>query len=151
MKKNLINSHNFKISLSSNDDYHKICSIDTIQKDEQERRQLILKSLNDKILYSAYNNNQILGYIILEHSFFNRGFISMLFVEHYHRRYGIGSVLIQYVEGLCKSDRIFTSTNLSNTPMQKLLKKLGYNYSGIVQDLDLDDPELFYSKKILLK
>ena len=75
----------------------------------------------------------------------------MLFVELYHRRSGIGSALIQYIEGFCKSDRIFTSTNSSNKPMQDLLKKLEYNQSGIVYDLDPGDPELFYSKKLLLQ
>ena len=75
----------------------------------------------------------------------------MLFVELYHRRSGIGSALIKYVEGFCKSDRIFTSTNASNKPMQDLLKKLEYNQSGIVNDLDPGDPELFYSKKLLLQ
>ena len=59
---------------------------------------------------------------------------------------GIGAALVGHVEGLCKSDRIFTSTNESNLPMQSLLQKLGYKRSGTVDDLDPGDPELFYSK-----
>jgi hypothetical protein len=40
----------------------------------------------------------------------------------------------------------FTSTNLSNIPMQSLLAKMGYLLSGVIHHLDEDDPELVYVK-----
>ena len=147
----IVESNHICIRQALRDEFDSIYAIDNTPGDEEERRKLILKSLDEDNTYIALRNNQIIGYIILEHSFFNRGFISMLFVELYHRRSGIGSALIQYIEGFCKSDRIFTSTNSSNKPMQDLLKKLEYNQSGIVNDLDPGDPELFYSKKLLLQ
>lgn len=38
------------------------------------------------------------------------------------------------------------STHRSNLPMQRLLEGLGYRLSGMVDDLDPGDPELFYSR-----
>jgi len=40
--------------------------------------------------------------------------------------------------------KLFTSTNLSNQPMQRLLARLGWRSVGIVYGLDEGDPELFY-------
>ena len=44
--------------------------------------------------------------------------------------------------------KLFTSTNQSNLGMQALLVRLGYEPSGIVHNLDEDDPELIYVKRI---
>ncbi|MFZ3368796.1 MAG: hypothetical protein WA239_16910, partial [Candidatus Sulfotelmatobacter sp.] len=45
------------------------------------------------------------------------------------------SCLLDEFEAQCKSGRIFTSTNLSNVPMQAFLVSRGYVLSGLVQDL----------------
>ena len=60
----------------------------------------------------------------------------------------IGSALVRHVEGLCRSDRLFTSTNESNLAMRALLEKLRYTRSGVVDDLDPGDPELIFSKQL---
>ena len=41
-------------------------------------------------------------------------------------------------------DRVFVSTNESNQPMRTLLVGRGYKVSGIIEDLDPGDPELFF-------
>ena len=41
---------------------------------------------------------------------------------------------------------MFTSTNQSNLPMQRLCDRLGYVKSGYVENLDEGDPELIYVK-----
>ena len=38
--------------------------------------------------------------------------------------------------------KLFTATNQSNLPMQHRLESLGYVRSGVILDLDPDDPEL---------
>ncbi|MCG8435689.1 MAG: GNAT family N-acetyltransferase [Gammaproteobacteria bacterium] len=128
-----------------------ICAIDHIAHAEEERRQFICRSVRDGIAFVAESDGEIIGYSVLEHSFFARGFIAMLMVRPDRRRSGIGSELVRHVEGLCASDRIFTSTNESNLPMQSLLRKLGYKLSGKVDDLEPGDPELFYSRQLRSK
>ena len=125
-----------------------MCAGDHIARVEKERRQFIRHSVRRGIAHVAVAAGQVVGYSVLDHSFFGRGFIAMLMVHPRHRRTGIGSALVRRVEDLCKSDTIFTSTNESNLPMQALLEKLGYRRSGIVRDLDPGDTELIYSKRL---
>jgi ribosomal protein S18 acetylase RimI-like enzyme len=129
-------------------DAREICAFDHVVQYEESRRQFIHDSVQNGMAHVAVVERRIVGYTVLEHSFFGRGFIAMLYVHPDHRRSGIGTALVGHVEGLCKSDRIFTSTNESNLPMQSLLQKLGYERSGAVDDLDPGDPELFYSRQL---
>ena len=91
-------------------------------------------------------DGDVLGYAVLEYNFFEQGFISLLYVRADCRRRGVGWALLQHLETLCTTRKIFTSTNLSNQPMQRLLARLGYRLSGILHDLDEGDPELVYVK-----
>lgn len=125
-----------------------ICAFDHVARMENARCLFICNAVRDGIAHVALIDGVIAGYTVLEHSFFGRGFIAMLYVHPDHRRSGIGTTLMGHAESLCKSDRIFTSTNESNLPMQSLLQKLGYKRSGVVHDLDAGDPELFYSRQL---
>ncbi len=129
------------------EDLNAIVDIDQFARISEERLRLIRKSLENESVYVAIEQGKIVGYCVFDHSFFERGFISLLIVHPDHRREGIGSDLVKYVEKLCESERIFTSTNESNTPMQELLRKVGYRRSGVIDDLDPGDPEVFFSKK----
>lgn len=70
----------------------------------------------------------------------------MLYVHSGWQRHGIGTKLLKHLETVCQTDRLFTSTNLSNVNMQALLAKLGYKLTGVIHDLDEGDPELVYVK-----
>jgi ribosomal protein S18 acetylase RimI-like enzyme len=130
------------------DDIPAICAFDHVAHMQEDRRQFICNAVRAAIAHVALLDHEIVGYTVLEHSFFARGFIATLYVHPDHRRVGLGTALVRHVEGLCKSDRIFTSTNQSNLPMQALMDKLGYTRSGMVDDLDPGDPELFYSRQL---
>lgn len=95
-------------------------------------------------LLVAIDRNAVIGWTVLEHSFFEEGFIPTLWVAETHRRRGIATALIGNARGACRTDRIWTSTNLSNHPMQCLLKKLEWKLSGVLHYLDPDDPELVF-------
>ena len=125
-----------------------IVATDHVAGVDVERLQFIRKSLESASVYVATIEEEIVGYCVFDHSFFSRGFISLLIVHPEHRRKGIGSELVRHVEHLCESERLFTSTNQSNKPMQSLLRKMGYKRSGVVDDLDPGDPEVFFSKKV---
>ena len=72
----------------------------------------------------------------------------MLYVHVDHRRSGTGAALLRHMESLCQTPKLFTSTNLSNLPMQSLLGKLEYELSGVIHNLDEGDPELVYFKRL---
>ncbi len=91
----------------------------------------------------ADREGDVIGYAILDRCFFGRPFLRLLFVRAENRRQGVGTMLLSAVLK-SQSERTFTSTNLSNAPMQQVLKKLGWQVCGMVDGLDEGDPELFY-------
>lgn len=86
-----------------------------------------------------------LGYSVLEYTFFEQGFIAMVAVAPTARRQGVGVRLLQAAEAACISPKLFTSTNVSNHPMQLLLRRVGWSPVSLLHGrLDDGDPELFY-------
>jgi GNAT superfamily N-acetyltransferase len=92
----------------------------------------------------ARSTDGVLGFAVAERSFFSRPFLDLLIVAERARRRGIGTALVLASEARWRPERLFTSTNASNLPMQGLLATLGYDRSGVVQNLDPGDPELIY-------
>jgi L-asparagine transporter-like permease len=56
----------------------------------------------------------------------------------------VARALLRALEHRCATPKLFTSTNVSNLPMQALLATSGFVLSGIVHNLDPGDPELVY-------
>ena len=136
-----------KICTAIPPDYDAIVSIDEISQVKQNRRDFIRRTIEEGSAYAAISGDSILGYGVLEYTFFESGYISMLLVANIYRRNGVGSLLMRHMESICATEKLFTSTNLSNTPMQALLNKLGYKVSGFIDNLDEGDPELIYFKR----
>lgn len=68
-------------------------------------------------------------------------------VAEKYRHCGIGFALLNHLFAICKTQKLFTSTNKSNEPMQKLLGKSGFSFCGEIDALDEGDPELFFVKQ----
>ena len=124
-----------------------ICSFDHLAQ-IVERRRFIQNSVRSGTASVAVLDGQVVGYAVLEYSFFAQGFMAMLYIHPEHRRKGIGSEIVRYVESICKTEKLFTSTNESNLLMQALMAKLRYIPSGIINNLDEGDPELVYFKRL---
>ena len=98
--------------------------------------------------FVAELDGEIAGYAVLHHHFFHDGMIDMLIVAPHRRRQGIGRELVRYLCGQCRSEKIWSSTNLSNQKMQALLAGEGFTMSGFIEGLDEGDPELVYHKRV---
>jgi ribosomal protein S18 acetylase RimI-like enzyme len=85
-----------------------------------------------------------LGYSVLEYTFFEQGFVTMLMVAPTARRQRVGTHLLKATEAACTTPKLFTSTNVSNHPAQRLLQRVGWSPVGLLHGLDEGDPELFY-------
>jgi GNAT superfamily N-acetyltransferase len=92
----------------------------------------------------AENARAPVGYAVLEYTFFEQGFLTLLTVAPAARRQGVATRLLTAVEAACTTPKLFTSTNVSNQPMQQLLLRAGWQPAGLVHGLDDGDPELFY-------
>ena len=104
-------------------------------------------------LDGAYAGGMVLGDAqpvesAFDGGFFGRGFVWLIWVEESFRRSGVASALMRQAEKDCLSEDLFTSTNLSNIPAQRLFEKLGYTRTGMVENLDEGDPEIFYFKRL---
>lgn len=74
--------------------------------------------------------------------FFEKPFISLLFVAPDARRLGLGTALLTQCSDI--HPQVWTSTNRSNAAMRRLLEKAGWHYCGELIGLDEGDPERFY-------
>ena len=129
-------------------DIEQILRMDSSVQVDQSRRALIQSAVDRGECLVAVNNGILLGYGVMNYAFFDRGFVWLVYVDAAQRRRGVGSRLFDEFERRCRSSRIFTSANLSNLPMQGFLASRGYVLSGMIQDLDEGDPEMFYSKRL---
>jgi GNAT superfamily N-acetyltransferase len=128
-------------------DVEALCSLDLVARREGGRREFIRRSVaaGDCLAAAA---GEVIGYGVLSHAFYHHGFVEMLYVHPGHRRRGAGAALLRRMESLCRTPKLFASTNLSNLPMQSLLNRAGYALSGVIHNLDEGDPEVVYFKRL---
>ncbi len=69
-----------------------------------------------------------------------------MIVKPTERRKGIATSLLAYYVERASTQKVFSSTNQSNTTMQKVFATAGFIRSGYVENLDEDDPEIIYFK-----
>ena len=129
-------------------DIQALCSFDLIAQQENERREFIRREVFSGNCFVAVIDEKVIGYGVLNYTFYYVGCIDMLYIHSDHRRSGAGAALLQHLESLCQTPKLFTSTNLSNLPMQSLLAKLDYVLSGVIHNLDQGDPESVYFKQL---
>ena len=137
-----------KIRKATESDIAEIIAVDHLAAHDANRRRHIREWVSGGSAIVAVVDEAVVGNAILEYTFFSQGFISMLIVAEASRRKGVGTALVSHLEEICKTGKLFTSTNESNEPMQALMHKMSYEPSGVVHNLDDGDPELFYFKKL---
>jgi ribosomal protein S18 acetylase RimI-like enzyme len=97
--------------------------------------------------YAARQDGEVVGFAVMDQSFFRQSFVELIVVHPRHQRKGIGEALLLHLEAVCPTEKLFVSTNLSNKQMQRLCRRLGYMPSGMIDNLDPGDPEVIYCKK----
>jgi len=138
----------FSIRQAIPGDIATIRALDPLAQRSIQRGSFIERSVLSRECYVIDEGNCVVGYGILEYSFYELGFVAMLYICPEYRRRGAGSMLMEHFQSTCQTPKIFTSTNLSDLPMQSLLAKLRYSLSGIIHHLDENDPEVVYFKFI---
>jgi len=113
-----------------------------------DRTRMVQHALANGECMVATRGDKIVGYVILNNSFFGHAFVPLLVVAMGSRRAGIGTELIAEAEARCKREKLFVSANESNTAAQRLFERRGFVPSGRIENLDDTDDELVYCKWI---
>ncbi|MEU2543869.1 GNAT family N-acetyltransferase [Streptomyces roseolus] len=126
-------------------DQQVLCGVDVVADGgDAERRASIGRWCESGAAVVAEGEDGLLGYCVVEYTFFGQGFVAMLMVAPSARRRGVGRRLLDAAASSCTTEKLFTSTNVSNRPMQGLLERAGWLPVGLLHGLDAGDPELFY-------
>jgi ribosomal protein S18 acetylase RimI-like enzyme len=137
-----------RIRLASTGDVDAVCATDPRAADTLGRRAFIEHAIVTGTCFVATDDDAIAGYAVFDRSFFDQPFVSLLNVDPAQRRRGIGTALMRHIESICTGEKLFTSTNESNMPMQRLCETLGFSRSGRIENLDEGDPEIVYFKRL---
>lgn len=133
-----------KIRPATADDHEVLCAIDTVADGSPERREQIRGWLQSARCCVAEVDGRIAGYGVLTSHFFGHPFIDMVMVGEAFRRQGVGAEIVRYLRSIVPGAKLFSSTNASNMPMQRLFYSLGFERSGQVDNLDEGDPEIIF-------
>jgi ribosomal protein S18 acetylase RimI-like enzyme len=110
------------------------------------RAEFLRRAIHDGHALVAVVSGELVGYAVLDHSFYGNAFLALLVVRASARRRGHATALLRAAEARARTGKLFTSTNASNSAMQALLEAEGYERSGVIENLDPGDPELVYVK-----
>lgn len=130
------------------DDVRALVELDAYADTHAHRRVFIHDAVVSQRCLVAVTAGECAGYLVLTADFFCYDFIALVVIAPKHQRQGVALRLLAGAEGLCKTPKLFASTNDSNLASQALLAKAGFVASGRIENLDEHDPELVYVKFI---
>ncbi|MCH1995328.1 GNAT family N-acetyltransferase [Achromobacter xylosoxidans] len=133
---------------ASVEDVDSIIELDPIARQEPGRKAFIANAVaagQCRVAVQAQDASAVIGYGILNKSFFENDFIPLIVVKASARRRGVATAIMTTLASQC-TGKTFTSTNASNIAMRQLLARLGFVESGHIENLDDNDPELVFVK-----
>ncbi|TXC92903.1 GNAT family N-acetyltransferase [Metabacillus litoralis] len=128
------------------DDLEKLVNIDRAVIGDDRRRDYIKDAIEAETCIVVKEEEQIVGFLLYDTSFFGCSFISLIIVLPNKRLKGYASSMIEYMVSHSPTKKVFSSTNQSNVKMQKVFIKNGFIQSGKIENLDEGDPEIIYYK-----
>lgn len=114
---------------------------------DDERRKELSAAADEGRMQVATVDDRAVGYSVAAPWFLGAPFLALLYVDPGERRRGVGSRLLDDFERT-HGPQVFTSTNLTNAPMQRLLRLRQWAPCGILNGLDEGDPEIFFVKTL---
>ena len=136
----------FVIRTALKSELNVLLQCDAYARSNKHRVEQLRLALETQSCLIAEVGTEAVGFVLLQYSFFGNGFIPLVCVSSHRQGQGYGLQLLSASERHCRTRKLFTSTNSSNIPAQRLFTKAGFSPSGIIENLDIGDSELFYFK-----
>jgi ribosomal protein S18 acetylase RimI-like enzyme len=129
-------------------DYEAVAAAEPAAQRDPARQTLLRSHIEGGRCWVAADQDRVVGFLVLEYTFYGNGFVSLLMVREDARRRGVGRALLRHAMSICATAKLFTSTNESNKPMRSLLRAQGFEASGVIHNLDEGDPELVFFQRV---
>ncbi len=142
-------SQNLKIHWANEDFLRNGFPIEGLERFE-EGQQFFERAVRSRNCWLASIQGNAVACMILDHTFFSYGFISLIYVKPENRRQGVAAALLEHGERICRTSKIYISSGESNQPMKELLRKLDYEKCGAISNLDPQGEEMVYSKNLVM-
>lgn len=133
------------VRLAEPSDVEAVLAVDAIARHEPARVRFLDTAIGAGECWLAESAAYgVIGFVVLQYSFYGNGFVPLIIVKESNRRQGVGRLLLQHAVSQCTTSKLFTSTNESNAAMRLLLADAGFESSGVIYNLDPGDAELVY-------
>jgi ribosomal protein S18 acetylase RimI-like enzyme len=135
-----------EIRIAALSDLPDILRVDVMAEREERRYDYISRAIQGEMgrtVKVLLLDGRVAAFAVLG-EFFGHPFLELIATAPNRRRMGIASALLSNIEIELIDDRFFVSANESNVIMRDLLIQRGYRITGMVENLDPDDPEIFY-------
>ncbi|OYU69596.1 MAG: hypothetical protein CFE28_06035 [Alphaproteobacteria bacterium PA2] len=135
-----------EIRFAALSDVPDILRVDAVAEREERRYDYISNAIRGEMgrtVKVLLLDDRITAFAVLG-EFFGHPFLELIATATNRRRMGIASALLSNIEIGLTDDRFFVSANESNVIMRDLLVQRGYRITGMVENLDPDDPEIFF-------
>jgi ribosomal protein S18 acetylase RimI-like enzyme len=141
-------THDGVVRKAAATDLEAVLRLDDLAVAGSRREAFLRNAIDAGECWVAVHDGVVIGFVVLDRSFYDQFFVSLLIVDPKWRRRGVATRLMRHAEAICPAEKLFTSTNESNVPMQRLCEKLGYARSGWIENLDERDPEIVFFNRL---
>jgi len=127
-------------------DVRYICEINETADREERRYDYISRAIqgsHGRDVRVLIMDEELVGFAVMG-EFFGHPFLELIGVSSRHRRLGVASAILTNIEIGFEGDRMFVSANETNITIRDLLVARGYRVTGMVENLDPGDPEIFF-------
>lgn len=126
-----------------------LLAIDTSAASDAGWRRILRRAVNANECYVAERGSDIIAFGILQYTFFEHGLIGSVVVSESVRFTRTVSALLRYMEGRCRTKKLFASAAASDSPLQGALRRLQYEDSGAVSHVAEDGgAHVFFYKEL---